>query len=69
MNSAPKGVLIGDKKSKRGCKFSDINKMDKIKYHIHPMKWFYPITINLEEGCHRQHIYRVERRLKNGRKK
>jgi len=39
--------------------------MDKIINHIHPKKEFYPITLNLEEGCHRQHIYRVERRLKN----
>jgi hypothetical protein len=32
--------------------------------YVHPIKWSYPMAAVLEEGCHRQHIYRGERRLK-----
>jgi hypothetical protein len=31
-------------------------KKEITKLHIHPKKIVYPITIELGEGCHRQHI-------------
>jgi len=38
--------------------------MLNVANHIHPRKWSNPMIMKLEEGCHRQHNYRVERRLK-----